>query len=73
MTRDELRDNFHNEQGIKWENSQGEPDIDYVEWLEDKVIQSETLKKFNGIISEHKTLDPDIQQLINKHFWELLK
>ena len=37
MTREELQHDFHNEQGINWENSQGEPDIDYVMWLEDKI------------------------------------
>ena len=35
----DLRDKFHNEQGIKWEKSQGGPDIDYVEWLEDKICK----------------------------------
>jgi hypothetical protein len=38
MTKEELRQQFHLEAGIKWENSQGEPDIDYVQWLEQKVI-----------------------------------
>jgi hypothetical protein len=39
MTAEDLRHQFHNEQGISWENSQGEPDIDYVMWLEQKVIR----------------------------------
>ena len=38
MTREELQHDFHNEQGICWYNSQGEPDIDYVMWLEDKIL-----------------------------------
>lgn len=38
MTKQDLRQDFHNEQGIKWENLQGEPDIDYVEWLENKIL-----------------------------------
>lgn len=38
MTKYDLRNDFHNEQGIKWINSQGEPDIDYVEWLENKIL-----------------------------------
>lgn len=37
--REELRDKFHNEQGIKWENSQGEPDIEYVIWLENRLLR----------------------------------
>jgi len=39
MTKEDLRQDFHNEQGIRWENSQGEPDIDYVEWLENKILE----------------------------------
>jgi hypothetical protein len=38
MTREELQHDFHNERGIGWLNSQGEPDIDYVMWLEDKIL-----------------------------------
>ena len=38
MTREELQHDFHNEQGINWLNSQGEPDIDYVMWLENKIL-----------------------------------
>lgn len=33
----QLRVDFFNETGVEWENSQGEPDIDYVNWLEAKV------------------------------------
>jgi DnaJ-class molecular chaperone len=32
--RMKLRDQFKGEKGINWMNSQDEPDIDYVEWLE---------------------------------------
>jgi hypothetical protein len=39
MTAEDLRHQFHNEEGISWENSQGEPDIDYVIWLERKVLK----------------------------------
>lgn len=38
MTREELQHDFNNEQGINWLNSQGEPDIDYVMWLENKIL-----------------------------------
>jgi hypothetical protein len=38
MTREELQADFHDKEGMFWLNSQGEPDIDYVMWLEDKVL-----------------------------------
>jgi hypothetical protein len=38
MDKEDLRLDFYNEQGINWENEQGEPDIDYVEWLESKIL-----------------------------------
>lgn len=34
----QLREQFYKETGMMWENSDDEPDIDYVEWLEAKVI-----------------------------------
>jgi hypothetical protein len=43
MIREELQHDFHNEQGISWINSQGEPDIDYVMWLEDKILATKNL------------------------------
>jgi hypothetical protein len=33
-----LRDNFEKEMGEHWLNSQGEPELDYVLWLEKLVI-----------------------------------
>lgn len=33
----QLKNKFFAETGAEWENSQGEPDIDYVNWLEAKV------------------------------------
>lgn len=36
--RVELREKFKTETGDNWENSQGEPDIDYVLWLESKLL-----------------------------------
>lgn len=55
MTDSDLRRKFKDEKGISWRNSHGEPDIDYVEWLEAKVIaaQPDVIKsvcgKCNGI------------------------
>ena len=36
MTPEELRKQFKKESGENWTNSQGEPNIDYVNWLESK-------------------------------------
>lgn len=33
-----LRQQFKDEAGTNWENMQGEPDIDYVLWLENKAL-----------------------------------
>lgn len=41
MNREELRQEFERACEIKWENSQGEPDIDYVMWLEDKITATQ--------------------------------
>lgn len=38
MKNEELRDQYHLETGEKWENSEGKPDIDYVQWMERKII-----------------------------------
>jgi hypothetical protein len=35
----ELRKQFEDETGDHWTNSQGEPDIDYVSWLEQKLVK----------------------------------
>lgn len=48
---DYLRGQFKAETGISWINSQGEPDIDYVEWLEKRILQhgkSQNLPIFNA-------------------------
>lgn len=37
----ELQEEFKVEHGINWKNSQGEPDIDYVSWLEQKLLEYE--------------------------------
>lgn len=41
MTRTELQLKFFKETGTELVNSQGEIDIDYVSWLEDKVISAQ--------------------------------
>lgn len=33
-TPSDLREKFEDQTGYSWQNSQGEPDIDYVMWLE---------------------------------------
>lgn len=33
----QLKNEFFAETGVEWKNNQGEPDIDYVNWLEAKV------------------------------------
>jgi len=40
MTREELRIKFNQETGITWINFQDEPDIDYVYWLENFIVNS---------------------------------
>jgi hypothetical protein len=43
-TREEIRMQFFTENnGAYWTNSQEEPDIDYVHWLEDKLINKLTI------------------------------
>ena len=37
MTPEELKDRFKEETELDWLNSQGEPEIDYVAWLEQKI------------------------------------
>ena len=41
MTKDDLRKDFEKETGFNWINSQKEPDIDYVDWLENKIIDTD--------------------------------
>ena len=40
ITIQELRNAFTHETGIEVFNSQGEPDIDYVAWLEEKFVSN---------------------------------
>lgn len=38
-SRIKLREEFRIETGGNWENSQNEPDVDYVLWLESRLIK----------------------------------
>lgn len=38
MSKLKLRDEFKNVTGCNWKNMQDEPDIEYVEWLEQKLL-----------------------------------
>lgn len=53
--RDTLRDYYKQDMGNNWVNSQGEPDIDYVLFLEDKI------KKQSSIIEKmyESRFEPD--------------
>lgn len=44
-TRTELRSMFTMEDGLNWANDQGEPEIEYVEWLEARLHASRTESK----------------------------
>jgi hypothetical protein len=43
MTRNDLRFHFTLETDINYVNKRGEPEIDYVTWLEDKLLEIEQL------------------------------
>ena len=52
-TREEIRMQFFTENdGAYWTNSQEEPDIDYVYWLEDKLINKLTIPDVVGRIEQ---------------------
>jgi hypothetical protein len=36
-----LREQYEKKTGCRWENAQGEPDLDYVEWLETAYVDAE--------------------------------
>lgn len=54
-----LRAKFELDTDITWTNSQGEPDIDYVYWLEQKVIELEKEIAFGE--EEHERLIREAQ------------
>lgn len=39
MTKQDLRNKFDREKDMNWENSQGEPEIEYVWWLEEIILR----------------------------------
>jgi hypothetical protein len=43
MKSKKLRESFTKDMGIDWLNNQEEPEIDYVLWLEEKLINSSDL------------------------------
>ena len=83
--RVELREKFRTETGHNWENSQGEPDVDYVLWLESKLIatpvvvgQSEQLKAFAQFLYNkeylvRRSVDEAISEFANKCFISNIK
>lgn len=52
-----LREQFKKETGTNFENSQGEPDIDYVQWLEKKISPSAIQGTDNKSVEEVKRYD----------------
>lgn len=53
MTTDELRNNFQLETNIKWENLDGEPNIDYVLWLEAKILTIHSITSISELRDTH--------------------
>jgi hypothetical protein len=51
----DLREQFEKETGTRWINSQNEPDIDYVCWLETKLNGVIDALKKSDCIDENKT------------------
>jgi len=56
MTREELQRDFEREQMIGWMNSQGEPDIDYVMWLEEKILSLPPAEGAEAILKNNACL-----------------
>ena len=61
MIPEDLRNEFKALSGDNWINSQGEPDIDYVSWLEKKLIKNHGVSHH---VSESKPFD--IHNCINE-------
>ena len=74
-----LRQQFKDEAGTNWENMQGEPDIDYVLWLENKALyladvvgRSEQLKAFaDWLQSDTANLNYDFRDLVDEYLKSL--
>lgn len=54
MNKQELREEFKKETGYNYINSQGEPDIDYMKWLEQKLV-----KLFDKTVDVDSDVCPD--------------
>ncbi len=52
MDKDKLKFDFYDETGIETVNTQGEPDIEYVDWLEKYVIKLCNLQNVISRLSE---------------------
>jgi hypothetical protein len=65
IKRNELRKQFKKEKGIKWMNSQEEPDIDYVYWLEEKIINLPREVRRYGEIHLYK-IPETIRRIVDK-------
>jgi hypothetical protein len=72
-TAEELRTQFQMENGDPWENSQGEPDIDYVMWLEEKLLNKLTLSEGEIIVEagSHYRLGEEQEAFIKGAKWAL--
>lgn len=69
---EELREQFFKETGYTWENSHGEPDIDYVYWLENKVIYAQQVEAAPDMLDALQNLEND-DNSIPEHAWKLVK
>lgn len=61
-----LRDRFRKEKGIPWENAQGEPDIDYVLWLESRIQDQEQEAEMQDL--NHSDLFKAIEKIDSGHY-----
>jgi hypothetical protein len=81
MTAKEIRREFFKETGTPVINSQGEPDVDYVDWLEAKIINAtereakykELWERQNELIKHIESLGIDSPFHIDKLKYERLK
>jgi hypothetical protein len=61
MDKLKLRREFKNESGYNWENTQNEPDIDYVEWLEQKLIKLLTVPIIDCGTCKHNAISKYVE------------